>query len=219
MSKFVTVQAVVAVTLLGWLVSGVLQAQSKPPRVIATSDILYPPASVGSGIVVFDVSIDDMGSLTGSSLIRDVPSLTGMASDAIRSWRFAPALDRGIPAPSELRIAVVFRPPAYFVSEPTLASVPPVETVNPDGTSILAPGILSAAYPVFPIDARQAGTVVLQVGVHQNGEIAGLKVIRSADPFTRPALAAVRRWRFEGTGRSTSSLAIAFAFTPPVNNR
>jgi TonB family protein len=187
--------------------------------VIAASEILYPPTSVGNGIVIFDVSIDDKGSLTGSTPVRTVPSLTEVASNAIRTWRFAPAESQGVAAPSLLRIVVVFRPPAYFVSEPAFEPLPPLEKVSPDEASTLAPGILSAAYPKYPVEARQGGTVVLRLVVAPNGRIAKVKVVRPAHPFTRPSLAALSQWRLQGTDTEMSDIVIAFSFTPPVNTR
>jgi len=82
----------------------------------------------------------------------------------------------------------------------------------------IPPGIVSVSYPQYPINAAAPGTVVIQVTVGRSSAIQRVKVVRDLPPFTKFALSAVNKWRFQTAtldGKSmTSNLAIAFVFSP-----
>ena len=86
------------------------QAPFKPPEVTSASDMPFPIQSIADGVVVVDASLGDKGAITGTSVVRDVPSLTSPAISAIRTWKFSPAMRLGKSEPSTMRVAVVFRP-------------------------------------------------------------------------------------------------------------
>jgi hypothetical protein len=44
-------------------------------EVTSAADIKYPIQSIADGVVVIDVSLDQKGAITGSSVVRDLPSL------------------------------------------------------------------------------------------------------------------------------------------------
>lgn len=81
-------------------------------------------------------------------------------------------------------------------------------------------GIVSVAYPQYPINAVISGAVVIQVTVDKGGKIERLKTIRDLNPFTQFALSAARKWQFQAAtlhGKpKISNAAIAFVFTPPL---
>ncbi len=199
-------------------IQSLAQAPFKPAEVISAGDIPYPIQSIADGVVVLDVSLDEKGAITKSSVMRDIPSLTSAATSSVQSWKFSPASRQGKPVQSLIRVAVVFRPRAYFAAGPAFTPIlPEGESIRADQTYI-PPGIVSVSYPQYPINAAAPGTVVVQVTVGRSSAIQRVKVVRDLPPFTKFALSAVNKWRFQTAtldGKPmTSSLAIAFVFSP-----
>jgi len=194
------------------------QAPFKPAEVISAGDIPYPIQSIADGVVVLDVSLDEKGAITGSTVVRDIPSLTSEATSSVQSWKFSPASMRGKPEQSLIRVAVVFRPRAYFAAGPAFTPILSEGESNRADQTYTPPGIVSVSYPQYPINAAAPGTVVVQVTVGRSSAIQRVKVVRDLPPFTKFALSAVNKWRFQAAtldGKPmTSSLAIAFVFSP-----
>jgi Gram-negative bacterial TonB protein C-terminal len=223
MQKISVVTVVSAVMLAACANQSFAQALFKPPEVTLASDIPYPIQSIADGVVVLDASLNDKGALTGLTAVRDVPSLTSPAMSAIRTWKFSPATRLGKPAPSTLRVAVVFRPRSYLRAAPSFTPILSEVDTNRVGQGYIPPGIVSITYPQYPINAAAPGTVVIQAIVGKSSAIQHLKVVRDLPPFTQFALSAVPKWLFQaGTldGKPVASnLAIAFVFPPlPANN-
>jgi outer membrane biosynthesis protein TonB len=196
------------------------QIPQKPAEVISAPDIQYPILSVASGVVVLDVSLDVKGSVTGSTVVRDIPSLTSVAASSVQSWTFIPAARQGRPEPSVMRIAFAFRPRAYPAADPNFAPILSNRDANQQvqNQAYVVPGIVSASYPGYPLNSAAPGAVVIQVTVSKSGTIERLNVVRDLHPFTDFALSAAKKWRFlaatlEGKP-TTSNLAIAFVFAP-----
>ena len=198
-------------------VSSLAQAVPKPAGVLSGPDIPYPVQSVADGVVVVDVSLDSTGAVTGVKVVRDVLSLTSPVTSSIPSWKFSPALSQGSPVASVVRIAIAFRPRSYFATGPVFDPVPPQGASDHDRLSI-APGIVSAAYPQYPVNAAMPGTVIVQALVGQRGGVQRTKVVRDLPPFSSFALNALSRWRLQPAtldGKPVPcNLAIAFVFAP-----
>jgi outer membrane biosynthesis protein TonB len=217
--KKISVDARVAVVMvMSFAIHSFAQAPFKPPEVISASDIRFPIQSIADGVVVLDASIDAKGAVTGVTVVRDVPSLTSPATSAIRNWKFSPAAKLGRPEPSTMNIAVAFRPRAYFAADPSFTPVYSAAGPNPVDQGYVPPGIVSVAYPQYPINAAAPGTVVIQVTVGKSSAIQHLKVVRELPPFTQFALSATNKWRFQAAtldGRPVAStLIVAFVFPP-----
>ncbi len=199
-------------------IQSLAQASFKPAEVISAGDIPYPVQSIADGVVVLDVSLDEKGAVTGSTVVRDIPSLTSEATSSVQSWKFSPASMRGKPEESFIRVAVVFRPRAYFAAGPSFTPILSEGKSNRADHTYIPPGIVSVSYPQYPINAAAPGTVVIQVTVGRSSAIQRVKVVRDLPPFTKFALSAVNKWRFQTAtldGKSmTSNLAIAFVFSP-----
>jgi len=223
MPKISVVGVVGAAMLLCCANQSFAQTSFKPPEIISATDIPYPIQSIADGVVVIDASLDDKGAITGTTVVRDVPSLTSPAISAIRTWNFSPAIRHGRPEPSTLRVAVAFRPRSYFAADPSFTPVFSAAGPNHVNQGYVPPGIVSVLYPQYPINAAAPGTVVIQVTVGKSSAIQHLKVARDLPPFTQLALSATNKWRFQAAtldGRPiASNLAIAFVFPPlPANN-
>jgi hypothetical protein len=196
--------------------SGLAQATLKPAEVISAPDITYPINTIADGVVVLDVSLDDTGATSGVNLVRDIPSLTSAATSSIPSWKFSPALLLGKPVPSVMRMAIVFRPRSYFAAGPAFTPVPSQGAQDPAHRIDALPGITSAVYPQYPVNAIVPGTVVIQVTVGKTGAIEHTKLVRDVPPFSQFALNALNGWRFQAATLEVkpvpSTLAIAFVF-------
>ena len=209
---------VVTVILACCSIQTLAQAPFRPAEVKSARDIPYPIQSIADGVVILDVSLDGTGAIAGSTVLRDIPSLTSPAISSIQSWKFSPASRQGKPEQAVIRIAVVFRPRSYLAAGPAFNSVLSEGNSHRADQNFIPPGIISVSYPQYPINAAVPGTVVIQVTVGKSSAIQHLKVVRDLPPFTQFVLSAVNKWRFQPAtldGKpTTSSLAIAFVFAP-----
>ena len=194
------------------------QVPFKPAEVISAGDIPYPVQSIADGVVVLDISLDEKGAVTGSTVVRDISSLTSAATSSVQSWKFSPASMRGKPVQSLIRVAVVFRPRTYFAAGPAFTPILSEGESNRADQTYVPPGIVSVSYPQYPINAAAPGTVVVQVTVGRSSAIQRVKVVRDLPPFTKFALSAVNKWSFQTAtldGKPVASaLGIAFVFAP-----
>jgi outer membrane biosynthesis protein TonB len=84
-------------------------AQFNPPQVTSGSFAIYPVASVGWGTVVLDVTVGKTSQITNIRVVRDVPSLTSAAIEAVKRWRFNVATFQHQPIAAETIVAFVFQ--------------------------------------------------------------------------------------------------------------
>jgi hypothetical protein len=207
------------VTPVSCAVPSLAQDPFKPAEVTSTPFIQSPTLSGEPRVLVLDVSLDEMGAIAGSTVVRDVPFLTSVATSSVRSWKFVPASTRSVPEASVFRVAFVFLPYGFLAVGPS--SPPKHSDGTPDrmeNQGYVPPSIMSIAYPRYPFNAAVPGAVVIQVTINESGTTRYLDVVRDLRPFTQFALSAASKWQFQAAtlnGRSTTSnLAIAFVFAP-----
>ncbi len=107
----------------------------EPPRElrVASGDVPYPSALISPGyppnavnavgaVVLFEVMLDEGGQIRQAVPIATDPAFEGAAWDALKQWRFRPALVRGRPAPATAYVLFGFRPPVLSSAPPP---VPP----------------------------------------------------------------------------------------------
>ena len=201
--------------------STLAQVPFKPAEITFATDVQFPPNSIASGIVVVDVSLNSKGEVTGTEVPREIASLTSTATSSVRAWKYRPASVEGTQQASLVRVAFVFRPHVIMAAPPRFAPVQQQEdTTSTAKSGYVPPGIVSVAYPAYPIDAASIGAVVVQVKVDANGKIEDVKAIRPFYPFTKGSLDAVKKWQFRAATFNgepiTSNIAIAFVYLPPV---
>jgi protein TonB len=80
----------------------------EPPTVVSTSEPVYPALAVGSGTIVLAVSIDAEGEMQDVKIIKDTDGFRSSALDAIKKWKFKPAMLEGKPVPSVIPVAFSF---------------------------------------------------------------------------------------------------------------
>ncbi len=130
--------------------------------------------------------------------------------------RAEPARTETPPAAAPARQPVADAPnPAPAPATQTPAPRPvAAEPVPPAGERRL----LSAPSPRYPMEALRAntsGTVVVEITIGGDGDVTNARVVEATPPrvFDRAALTAVKRWKFEPTG-ATSTTRRTIAFNP-----
>ncbi|WP_440975005.1 energy transducer TonB [Pseudoxanthomonas winnipegensis] len=126
--------------------------------------------------------------------------------------RDAPAAPASAPAP---------RPQAAAERPAPVAAAPAEPSGSPSSASAASSGerrLLSAPPPRYPMDALRAGTsgqVVVEITIGGDGDVSNVRVVQATPPrvFDRAALTAVKRWKFEPTG-ATSTTRRTIAFNP-----
>ncbi|PZP63743.1 MAG: energy transducer TonB [Pseudoxanthomonas spadix] len=113
-------------------------------------------------------------------------------------------------------------PAAAPAPRPQTAAAPAAEEPAPRPATPAASGgerrLLSAPPPRYPMDALRAGTsgqVVVEITIGGDGDVTNARVVQATPPrvFDRAALTAVKRWKFEPTG-ATSTTRRTIAFNP-----
>ncbi|MFM9862979.1 MAG: energy transducer TonB [Micropepsaceae bacterium] len=95
-----------------------------------------------------------------------------------------------------------------IVAEKPVPRDPPVSNVAPRAASKPPP-----TYPDRAVDAEKEGVVQLRITIQPNGAVSEAAVVRARPEgwFETAALSAVKRWRYESSGRiSTTVVEIEF---------
>jgi TonB family protein len=199
------------------------QQTYKPPEVASAADVYVPYQVVVDGLFVLDVSLDDNGTIQKMDALRDPGAMIGTASKSVSGWKFHPASQEGKAAPSRMTITFLYRPPNYGnvgVIPPKGFSpvLPPDQSDSAHGNYVPV-GILSFAYPDYPVNSVISGSVVVQVTVDGAGDVKGVEFLHGMENFNKFVSAALKRWRFQAAtfnGKPiTSKTVIAFTFQPP----
>lgn len=86
-----------------------------PPKVLTRVEPIYTPEAAAArvaGRVIIRVAVDERGTVTNADVLKGLPfGLDRSTVDAVRSWTFAPALDRnGIPVKGTFHVVMNFPP-------------------------------------------------------------------------------------------------------------
>jgi TonB family protein len=199
------------------------QQSYTPPEVTSAGDAYSSYNVVFDGLFVLDIGLNDEGDIQRIEALRDPGSMLGAAKTSVHAWKFQPASEGTKPRASRLTVAFVYRPANYA----TAGAVPPKDfaPVIPSapsdaGNDDLVPvGILSFAYPDYPVNSVIWGSVLVQATVDSAGDVKDVKLLHGMANFNSFAQEALKKWRFRaGTLRGnpvTSKIVIAFIFQPP----
>ena len=80
--------------------------------VVSSVEPVYPAMAMGSGTVVLEASIDSDGEVQHVKVISDSEGFNSSALEAIKEWKFKPAMLAGKPVPSVVPVAFSFSWPA-----------------------------------------------------------------------------------------------------------
>ena len=189
------------------------------PGISTAGNIAYPTNAMTPGIVTLMANLDKSGNVQNLDVLRDLPSLTSVASTAVKDWRFKPALLDGQAVPSVLPVSVVFNPfnpGGVGYSSQTIA----ISQATPGATAeYLPPQITAASFATYPLSSVSSGAVVLDILVGSSGKVGKVHVVRGVQSLTQQATTAVKTWTFsaatfQGTPIS-SHMVIAFVFPSP----
>ncbi len=67
----------------------------KPAYVVSATDIPYPIQSIAIGTVVLEVVVSETGKVDSVLPIREIDSLTEVAIDSVKNWKFRAARPSG----------------------------------------------------------------------------------------------------------------------------
>jgi len=174
-----------------------------------------PPLATGGGDVMLSVAVSSAGAVGAIDVLRSTPPFTDTVVGAVRTWKFSPALDPGR-KPMDTRVLVDAVIGAPSLNVPTVGTPP--KDVSPADTRVPFPAATSA--PVYPVNARSEGTVLVETRVDPSGQVVGVTAVRSAPPFDTAAMDAARAWKFrpaEGPAAPPSTYAyLLFVFRQPI---
>ena len=190
--------------------------------VVSATDIQYPPKSIAIGTVVLEVTVSRTGDVEDVRPVREIQSLTEVATEAVKNWRFKPALLDGRPVRSRTAVAVTFNPAALPAADVPLSPLSPEEH---SGSIALQPKpveVVTASFPQYPPNSVTEGTVVLRVVVDENGRTEKIVPVREIASLTSQAVRGVQKWKFraaEFEGKPVpSSIAVALVLRPPSSS-
>ena len=153
------------------------------------------------GFVLVHLIVDAKGAPQDVRVIRGVGmGLDEKAVEAVRQYRFKPAIKDSAPVTSELNIEVNFGPTSPAVRLAPVASNGAVgATKQRDG--VTAPVLIRSVEPEYTKEARMArktGTVLVNFVVNQKGMPTQVHVLRGVDQgLDKKAVDAVRQYRFK----------------------
>ena len=173
-----------------------------------------PVLGVGGGVLALEVGVGRDGGVRGIKVTHSALAFADAVIATVKGWRFRPAAEAAAPVDSTVLVAALFRPPSLHA--PTLST-----PIQDDGSASKdVPFPLKIVTPPFPPRARMSGVVLVEVRVGSDGQVTGVKVVRSAPGFDDAALQAAHRWTFRpGQVDGTNVPAVAyviFGFPQPV---
>jgi periplasmic protein TonB len=89
-----------------------LHSGMTPPRKVVDVNPVYPQLAQtahAQGIVILEAIIDAQGNVSSVHVLRSIPLLDQAAVDAVRQWRYTPALLNGTPVPVVMTVTVNFQ--------------------------------------------------------------------------------------------------------------
>jgi hypothetical protein len=163
-----------------WPVSA--QPNYKAARVTSSGDAYIPFQVMIDGFFVFDVHVNDDGTVERIDALRNPGAMPGAAKTSISSWKFQSASKNQQPVPSRMTVSFVYRPPNYgnaaAVAPKAFARVvPPDQPESPEHGNYVPVGIVSFAYPAYPVNSVAWGSVVVQLTVDDSGDVKAVEFL------------------------------------------
>jgi len=201
-----------------------LAQQTYTPLEVTEAGDAYTSYNIAfDGLFILDIGVNDTGKIERIETVRNPGSMPGTVKTFVHNWKFQPASEGSKARASRLTVAFVFRPANYasFGAVPLKDFKPVIPSAWPgEGSDEYIPvGILSFAYPDYPINSVGWGSVLVRATVDSAGEIKDVNVLHGMPNFNSFAQEALKKWRFRaGTLRGepvTSKIVIAFIFQSP----
>ena len=188
-------------------------------------DPIYPPRARQAriqGTVILDIWVSKTGDVEGAKLFSGHPMLAPAAIEAVKQWKYRPYLLNGEPVLVSTKVNVNFTLSAPQPAQGIVGSVPggiapgqaggvagSAEAIAPHAVAaqrvrvsrgVEAGLVVKKVPPVYPPDAKAQhiqGTVVVQVIVDKQGNVANLAVASGDPQLASAAIEAVRQWKYK----------------------
>jgi protein TonB len=88
-----------------------LHSGMQAPRKIVDVQPAYPPIAIAArkeGVVILEATLDARGNVESVRVLRPDPLLEQAAIDAVRQWKYTPALLNGVAVPVIMTVTVNF---------------------------------------------------------------------------------------------------------------
>jgi protein TonB len=85
----------------------------KPPTKVKHVDPIYPAIAKSarvSGTVVLEATIDPVGKVIDTRVVKSVPLLDQAAIDAVQQWEYTPSTHKGVAVPVVMTVTINFTP-------------------------------------------------------------------------------------------------------------
>jgi len=89
-----------------------LHSGMQPPRKVFDVPLVYPSIAIAArreGVVILEAIIDAQGNVQSLRALRPDPLLEQAAMDAVRQWKYTPALLNGVAVPVIMTVTVNFK--------------------------------------------------------------------------------------------------------------
>jgi hypothetical protein len=100
--------AIYSLTPFSTLLKPLKPAEDRPALPQRVIDPGYPVASVATGAVILAVRVDALGTVTGVDAILGIEPLTKQSREAVKNWKFSPAIISSKPVPSTALVVISF---------------------------------------------------------------------------------------------------------------
>jgi TonB family protein len=165
---------------------GVRQAGTDvpPPKRTKFVSPVYPPEAQAAGqrgIVILEIVVGTGGQVESVNVVRSVPPFDEAATAAVRQWEYEVTRVDGKPVPVRLTVPITFA-----------LRLPPMTRASG------VPELRLGAAPAVPGEpwSRRDATVVAEVTLDAEGQVADALVTAGESPWAESFLQAVRSWRF-----------------------
>src|SRR5262245_56649653 len=146
-------------------ISLLAQVDIEPARFRSGAMPAVPVMMTAAADVIVSAAVSSGGAVTDVDVLRSTPPFTESVVRAVRTWRFTPGTDQdGKPAATRVLVDVVARAPS--LNAPTVGT-PPVDL----GVDARTPYPVQAPQPLYPINARTQGTVMVETRLDPSGRV------------------------------------------------
>ena len=157
-----------------------------PPKKIRNVDPEYPAVAQEArvqGVVILEARVDESGNVSDVRPVRSIPLLDQAAIDAVKQWKYQPAVLNGVPAPVVMTLTVNF----------TLRDLIDVRLTLPGGEtaaiSMLAGGMTVVSphgnFRLRAIRDRNAKAAVISVYHEDGGTLLGDVYVEEGGPVVQ----------------------------------
>jgi TonB family protein len=155
-----------------------------PPKRTKFVSPVYPPQAQAAGlrgIVILEIVVGTGGRVESVNVVRSVPPFDDAATAAVRQWEYEVTKVDGKAVPVRLSVPITF---ALRLPAMTRASG--------------VPELRLGAAPVLPPEpwSRRDATVVAEVTLDAEGQVADALVTAGESPWAESFLQAARTWKF-----------------------